>query len=141
MVGMVAPEARTVIVYREPTEGRLLCEDARLSGEDVLPGFECRVAELVVEGRLLPDGFVCRSPKVGRRQSGTTTVGAVVTVGGDRYLFFVLVLGGSLISDKRKIQVAPSSSLALFQLPTSSMEPSLASYLLSERVNAGSSLR
>ena len=33
-------------IFREPTKGRLLCEDARVSGEDVLPGFECRVAEL-----------------------------------------------------------------------------------------------
>lgn len=33
-------------VFREPIEGRLPCEDTRLSGDDVLPGFECRVAEL-----------------------------------------------------------------------------------------------
>ncbi len=46
MVWLIDPEARTATVFREPTEGRLLCEDARLSGEDVLPGFECRVAEL-----------------------------------------------------------------------------------------------
>lgn len=41
-------------VFREPTEGRLLCEDARLSGKDVLPGFECRVAELFGGWALLP---------------------------------------------------------------------------------------
>lgn len=46
MVWLIDPEARTVTVFREPTEGRLLCEDAKLTGEDVLPGFECRVAEL-----------------------------------------------------------------------------------------------
>jgi Uma2 family endonuclease len=48
MVWVVDPQASTVTVFREPTEGRLLCEDARLSGEDVLPGFECRVGELFV---------------------------------------------------------------------------------------------
>ncbi len=46
MVWLIDPEARTATVFREPTEGRLLCEDARLTGEDVLPGFECLVAEL-----------------------------------------------------------------------------------------------
>ena len=46
MVWLIDPEARTATVFREPTEGRLLCEEARLSGEDVLPGFECQVAEL-----------------------------------------------------------------------------------------------
>ncbi len=35
--------------FRETIEGRLLCEDARFSGENVLPGFECRVAELFAE--------------------------------------------------------------------------------------------
>ncbi len=35
----------TLTIFSEPTEGRLLCEDARLSDEDVLPGFECRVPE------------------------------------------------------------------------------------------------
>lgn len=46
MVWLIAPEARTVTLFREPTEGRLLCEDAKLTGEDILPGFECRVKEL-----------------------------------------------------------------------------------------------
>ena len=46
MVWVIAPEARTVTIYRGPDEGRLLWEDAKLSGDDVLPGFECRVSEL-----------------------------------------------------------------------------------------------
>lgn len=46
MLWIVDPEARTVTVYRQPGEGRLLWQDAILSGEDVLPGFQCRVAEL-----------------------------------------------------------------------------------------------
>jgi Uma2 family endonuclease len=45
MIWVVDPEARTVTVYRQAGEGRLLWDDATLTGEDVLPGFECRVAE------------------------------------------------------------------------------------------------
>lgn len=45
MIWIVEPEARTVTVYRQAGEGRLLWDDATLSGEDVLPGFQCRVAE------------------------------------------------------------------------------------------------
>lgn len=45
MIWVVDPEARTVTVYRQPGEGRLLWDDAILTGEDVLPGFQCRVAE------------------------------------------------------------------------------------------------
>ena len=47
MVWVIAPEDRTVTVYRTPDEGRLLHESATLSGEDVLPGFSCRVADLL----------------------------------------------------------------------------------------------
>jgi Uma2 family endonuclease len=45
MIWIVDPEARTVTVYRQAGEGRLLWHDATLSGEDVLPDFQCRVAE------------------------------------------------------------------------------------------------
>lgn len=45
MIWIVDPEARTVTVYRQPGEGRHLWRDATLTGEDVLPGFQCRVAE------------------------------------------------------------------------------------------------
>ena len=48
-----APIFELFDTYDQIHRGRLLCEDARLSGEDVLPGFECRVAELFAEGRLL----------------------------------------------------------------------------------------
>lgn len=47
MVWVVAPEDRTVTVYRTENEGRLLHESAMVSGEDVLPGFECRVSDLL----------------------------------------------------------------------------------------------
>jgi Uma2 family endonuclease len=46
MVWIIDPEDRTVQVYRSPDEGRILRENATLSGEDVLPGFSCRVADL-----------------------------------------------------------------------------------------------
>jgi Uma2 family endonuclease len=46
MVWIIDPENRTVTVYRSPHEARLLHESAMLSGEDVVPGFICRVSEL-----------------------------------------------------------------------------------------------
>lgn len=45
MVWIVDPDARSVTVYRSVREGRLLWEDATISGEDVLLGFECSVSE------------------------------------------------------------------------------------------------
>lgn len=45
MVWVVDPESRTVGVFRKPGEGRILWEDAELSGEEVLPGFNCKVAD------------------------------------------------------------------------------------------------
>jgi Uma2 family endonuclease len=46
MVWVVDPVDRTVAVYRSADEGRILHESATLTGEDVLPGFSCKVAEL-----------------------------------------------------------------------------------------------
>jgi Uma2 family endonuclease len=46
MIWVVDPEDRTVVVYRSLDEGRLLHESATLQGEDVLPGFSCKVADL-----------------------------------------------------------------------------------------------
>jgi Uma2 family endonuclease len=45
MVWVVEPDDQTVTVYRQPGEGRVLSEDATLTGEDVIPGFQCRVAD------------------------------------------------------------------------------------------------
>jgi Uma2 family endonuclease len=45
MVWIVDPEDQTVTIYRQPGEGRLLSEDAEIAGEDVLPGFRCRIGE------------------------------------------------------------------------------------------------
>jgi Uma2 family endonuclease len=47
MVWVVSPEDRTVTIYRNEQEGRLLHETATIDGEDVLPGFRCRVSDLL----------------------------------------------------------------------------------------------
>jgi len=46
MVWVVDPEERTVTVYRKAGDGRVLWEDATLTGEEVLLGFSCPVSEL-----------------------------------------------------------------------------------------------
>jgi Uma2 family endonuclease len=46
MVWVVDPELRIVTVYRSKELARTLEETDTLSGEDVLPGFRCRVADL-----------------------------------------------------------------------------------------------
>jgi Uma2 family endonuclease len=45
LVWVVDPEERVVTVYHGPGDGRVLWEDATLTGGDVLPGFSCPVAE------------------------------------------------------------------------------------------------
>jgi Uma2 family endonuclease len=45
VVWVVDPEDRSVTVYRQPGEGRVLWANATLTEEEVLPGFQCRVAE------------------------------------------------------------------------------------------------
>jgi Uma2 family endonuclease len=47
LVWVIAPEDRTLTIYRTPDEGRLLHESATVTGEEVLPGFSCRVGELM----------------------------------------------------------------------------------------------
>jgi len=47
LVWVMAPEDRTLTIYRIPDEGRLLHESALVSGEDVLPEFTCRVSDLL----------------------------------------------------------------------------------------------
>jgi Uma2 family endonuclease len=46
-VWVLAPEDRTLTIYRTPEEGRLLHESATATGDDVLPGFTCRVSDLL----------------------------------------------------------------------------------------------
>lgn len=45
LVWVIDPEDHSVTVFREPDEGRVLLENATLTGEDVLPGFSCKVAD------------------------------------------------------------------------------------------------
>ena len=46
MIWVVDPEDRSVTVYRSHQQVAIVEENATLSGEDVLPGFTCPVAEL-----------------------------------------------------------------------------------------------
>ena len=45
VVWIADPEDQTVTIYRQPGEGRVLSDDAEITGEDVLPGFRCRIGE------------------------------------------------------------------------------------------------
>ena len=47
LVWVLAPEDRTLTIYRTLDEGRVLHETATVTGEDVLPGFTCRVRDLL----------------------------------------------------------------------------------------------
>jgi Uma2 family endonuclease len=46
MVWVVNPKWRSVTVYRSATDIRTLTENDELDGEDVVPGFRCRVADV-----------------------------------------------------------------------------------------------
>ena len=47
LIWVIAPEDRTLTIYRTPEEGRVLHETASVTGEDVLPGFTCRVSDML----------------------------------------------------------------------------------------------
>jgi Uma2 family endonuclease len=47
MAWVLAPDDRTLTIYRKPDEGRVLHDTATAAGEDVLPGFECQVSALL----------------------------------------------------------------------------------------------
>jgi Uma2 family endonuclease len=49
LVWEINPEARTVRIYRRDGSISRLREDGELSGEDVLPGFRCRLATIFPE--------------------------------------------------------------------------------------------
>jgi Uma2 family endonuclease len=51
LVWVIDPEARKATVYRSLTEVAVVDESGALDGEDVLPGFRCRLAEV-----LAPEG-------------------------------------------------------------------------------------
>ena len=46
LVWVVNPKRRTVTVYRSLTEAAILTENDELDGQEIVPGFRCRVAEL-----------------------------------------------------------------------------------------------
>ena len=45
MVWVVYPKTQMVFVYRSPSAVQALNADEEISGEDVVPGFSCRVEE------------------------------------------------------------------------------------------------
>jgi Uma2 family endonuclease len=47
LVWVIDPEKRRAAVYRTATEGRFVAPDGELDGEDVLPGFRCRLSDLL----------------------------------------------------------------------------------------------
>jgi Uma2 family endonuclease len=49
LVWVVNPAWRNVTVYRAENDIRTLAENDELTGEDVVPGFSCRVAELFAD--------------------------------------------------------------------------------------------
>lgn len=46
LIWVVDPEDRSVVVFRNGQKPRVLSENESLTGEDVLPGFTCRIADL-----------------------------------------------------------------------------------------------
>jgi len=49
MVWVVNPAWRTVTAYRSATAIKTLTEDDDLDGQDIVPGFRCRVADLFID--------------------------------------------------------------------------------------------
>ncbi len=48
LVWVISPKRRTVTVHRSLNESMTLRENDELTGEDVVPGFRCRVAEIFI---------------------------------------------------------------------------------------------
>lgn len=49
IVWVVDPAERTATIYRQPDEGKVLHAAATITGEDVLPGFSCPVADFFLD--------------------------------------------------------------------------------------------
>ena len=45
-VWLLSPEHRTVTIYHSSTQAKILSEADELVGDDMLPGFHCRISEL-----------------------------------------------------------------------------------------------
>jgi Uma2 family endonuclease len=48
LIWVVNPRRKTITIYRQNAKPRILSESDVLTGEDVIPGFECRVGEAFV---------------------------------------------------------------------------------------------
>jgi Uma2 family endonuclease len=46
LVWVISPAARTVVVYRQSRDATYLTEEDLLTGEDIIPGFECMISDL-----------------------------------------------------------------------------------------------
>jgi Uma2 family endonuclease len=64
LVWVVNPETRTVKIHRPQAAGTILGESDDLEGEDVVPGFRCRISDLFQ----LPPGVQPTSPSNGQGQ-------------------------------------------------------------------------
>ena len=47
LVWVITPEDRILTIYRTHEEGRVLHDSDTVTGEDVLPGFTCKVSDLL----------------------------------------------------------------------------------------------
>jgi Uma2 family endonuclease len=45
-VWLISPEHKTVTIYHSPTQAKIFSEADELVGDDILPGFRCRISEL-----------------------------------------------------------------------------------------------
>jgi Uma2 family endonuclease len=69
MVWLIDPEARTVTVYRANKGPLFLEEGDELTGQDVLPGFRCRVADIFFLPGDLPETKEAKGKPPGKRRS------------------------------------------------------------------------
>jgi Uma2 family endonuclease len=62
LVWVLDPKARTVTVYCKDAGPRVLTEKDRLTGDDILPGFRCKVADFFVLPGSRPEKKSVRKP-------------------------------------------------------------------------------
>ncbi len=56
LVWVIDPESRTVTVYRRDRAPYTLAASEELSGDDILPDFRCRIADLFFLPKQFPQG-------------------------------------------------------------------------------------
>jgi Uma2 family endonuclease len=70
LVWILDPEAQTVTVYRPDKGPQLLQGKQKLTGDDVLPGFQCRVSDFfVMPGKRSKEETKAKPPRKRRRKS------------------------------------------------------------------------